>query len=45
MEEDLNILVNERGPPKLRTNSFKEQHSKVTSGNLTTQQQQQYWHN
>jgi hypothetical protein len=35
MEDDLNILVNGRRPPKLKTNSFKEQHSTVTSRNLT----------
>ena len=35
MEDDLNILVNGRQPPKLKTNGFKEQHSTVTSRNLT----------
>ena len=35
MEDDLNILVNGRRPPKLKTNSFKEHHSTVTSRNLT----------
>ena len=35
MEDDLNILVNGSRPPKLKTNCFKEQHSTVTSRNLT----------
>ena len=35
MEDDLNILVNGRQPPKFKTNSVKEQHSTFTPHNLT----------